>query len=134
MPFDPISAALDIGGKLIDRLWPDPAKAAEAKLELIKLQQSGELTQLMGQLEINKTEASSSSVFVAGWRPAIGWTCAGALFSQYILRPWVQWVCILLNHPIPPLPGIDDQLWQLLGGMLGMGSLRTYEKVKGVAS
>ena len=64
MAFDPISAALDIGGKLIDRLWPDPTQAAQAKLELFKLQQSGELAQITGQLEINKVEAANSSVFV----------------------------------------------------------------------
>ena len=62
MAFDPISAALDIGGKLIDRLWPDPSQAAAAKLELLKLQQSGELQQITGQLEINKVEAANPSV------------------------------------------------------------------------
>jgi hypothetical protein len=71
-------------------------------------------------------------MFVSGWRPFIGWVCGGALFSQYILRPWVQWLCVLVGHPIPQLPGIDDQLWQLVGAMLGMGGLRTFEKIKGV--
>ena len=89
MAFDPISAALDIGGKLIDRLWPDPTQAAQAKLELFKLQQSGELAQITGQLEINKAEAQHSSVFVAGWRPFIGWVCGSALAYQYLIRPLV---------------------------------------------
>ena len=82
MAFDPISAALDIGGKLIDRLWPDPTQAAAAKLELLKLQQSGELQQITGQLEINKVEAANPSVFVSGWRPFIGWVCGTALAYQ----------------------------------------------------
>lgn len=140
MALDPVTAVLDIGGKLIDRLWPDPAQRDAAKLELFKMQQAGELQAMAeatilakGQLEVNAVEAASPNLFVSGWRPAIGWTCAGALFSQYILRPWVQWIAVLLGHPMPQLPGIDDQLWQLLGAMLGMGGLRTFEKLKRVA-
>jgi hypothetical protein len=132
MAFDPVSAALDIGGKLIDRLWPDPTQAAAAKLELLKLQQSGDLAQITGQLEINKVEAANSSVFVAGWRPAIGWVCALALFYQYLVRPIAQGAFAAAGHPLPPLVGLDDNLWQLLLGMLGLGGLRTYEKVQGV--
>jgi len=72
MSLDPVTALLDIGGKVIDRLWPDPTQAANAKLELFKLQQSGELAQIAGQLEINKVEAANPSVFVSGWRPFVG--------------------------------------------------------------
>jgi hypothetical protein len=134
MPLDPVSAVLDIGGKLIDRLWPDPAQADAAKLELFKLQQSGELTQMTGQLEINKVEAASSSVFVAGWRPFIGWTCGAALVYTFLLYPLLQWLAALLhpNMPIPVLVNMD-MLWELMFGMLGFGGLRTFEKLKGVA-
>ena len=134
MAFDPISAALDIGGKLIDRLWPDPTQAAQAKLELFKLQQSGELAQITGQLEINKVEAANSSVFVAGWRPFIGWICGSALAYQYLVRPLGTGLCAAFGHPIPELPGLDSNLWELMFGMLGIGTLRTVEKMKGVAS
>ena len=75
MALDPISAVLDIGGKLIDRLWPDPLQAANAKLELLKMQQNGDLAQMVAQTDINKVEAASSSLFIAGWRPFIGWGC-----------------------------------------------------------
>ena len=88
MALDPVTAVLDIGGKLIDRMWPDPAQAATAKLELIKLQQSGDLAQMTGQLDINKIEAASSSTFVSGWRPAIGWVCALMFKFQSILSLW----------------------------------------------
>jgi hypothetical protein len=71
MALDPVTALLDVGGKVIDRLWPDPLQAAQAKLELIKLQQSGELAQIAGQLEINKAEAASPSPFTSGWRPFV---------------------------------------------------------------
>jgi hypothetical protein len=133
MSLDPVTALLDIGGKVIDRLWPDPVQAASAKIELLKMQQSGELAQMTGQLDINKAEAASGSAFTSGWRPAIGWVCAAALACQYIGRPLLQWAGVLTGHTWPTLPGIDDNLWQLMLGMLGLGGLRTFEKVQGVA-
>ena len=131
---DPISAALDIGGKLIDHFFPDPAQAADAKLKLLQLQQSGELATMTAQTDINKTEAASSSVFVSGWRPAIGWVCALALMYQYLLKPLLTWGAGVAGFTVPPMPGLDDNLWQLMMGMLGMGGLRTFEKIQGVAS
>jgi hypothetical protein len=134
MAFDPITAAMDIGGKLIDRLWPDPAQGAAAKLELIKLQQSGDLAQMTGQLEINKVEAANANMFVSGWRPAIGWVCALALLYQYLVRPLAVAIFAAVGHPLPVMPGLDENLWQLMMAMLGMGGLRTFEKVQGVAA
>jgi hypothetical protein len=134
MALDPVTAVLDIGGKLIDRMWPDPAQGAAAKLELIKLQQSGDLAQMTGQLEINKIEAANANMFVSGWRPAIGWVCALALLYQYLVRPLAVAVFAAVGHPLPVMPGLDENLWQLMMAMLGMGGLRTFEKVQGVAA
>jgi hypothetical protein len=134
MSLDPISAALDLGNTLITRIFPDPAQADQAKLELLKLQQSGELASMTAQTDINKAEASNPSLFVSGWRPAIGWVCALALAYQYLLRPLSGTIASLFGMVIPPLPGLDDNLWQLMMGMLGMGGLRTFEKVQGVAT
>jgi hypothetical protein len=134
MSLDPISAALDLGTTLINKIFPDPAQASEAKLKLLELQQNGELAIMTAQTDINKTEAASSSVFVSGWRPAIGWVCALALAYQYLVRPLGGTIASFLGMTIPPLPGLDDNLWQLMMGMLGMGGLRTFEKVQGVAS
>ena len=134
MALDPVTAVLDIGSKLIDRMWPDPAQAATAKLELIKLQQSGDLAQMTGQLEINKVEAANANIFVSGWRPAIGWVCALALLYQYLVRPLAVAVFAAVGHPLPVMPGLDENLWQLMMAMLGMGGLRTFEKVQGVAN
>ena len=134
MALDPVTAVLDIGGKLIDRMWPDPAQAATAKLELIKLQQSGDLAQMTGQLEINKVEAANANMFVSGWRPAIGWVCALALLYQYLVRPLAVAIFAAVGHPLPVMPGLDENLWQLMMAMLGMGGLRTFEKVQGVAA
>ena len=124
-----VDALVGLGGKLIDKLIPDPAARDAAKLDLLKLQQSGELAAMLAQTEINKVEAASGSVFVAGWRPAIGWVCAMAMGYQYLLRPF-----LVAYHPALAFPGLDDNLWQLLAGMLGLGGLRTFEKVNGVAS
>ncbi len=88
---------------------------------------------MQGQIDLNKTEAGSGNPWAAGWRPAIGWVCAAALFYQYLLSPIVMWAAELLGHPLPAPPTLDDVLWQLLFGMLGLGLMRSVEKVKGVA-
>ncbi len=134
MSLDPISAALDLGNTLINKIFPDPAQASQAKLELLKLQQSGELATMTAQTDINKQEATNQSVFVSGWRPAIGWVCALALAYQYLLRPLMTWAFMAADYNFPPMVGLDENLWQLMMGMLGLGGLRTFEKVQGVAS
>lgn len=134
MALDPLSAALEIGGKLIDRLWPDPAQAAQAKLELLKMQQNGELAEMTAQTDINKIEAGSSSVFVAGWRPAIGWICGAALAYSAILEPIIRLIATLCGYT-GAFPAIDTNLTlQVLLGMLGLGAMRSFDKFKGVAS
>jgi Holin of 3TMs, for gene-transfer release len=125
---------------IINKLIPDKTAAAAAVAQLQQLQAQGTLSEELEQLkaittaqsDINKVEAASSSVFVAGWRPGIGWVCALALASQYIARPLVLWGFSIAHQPMPALPGIDDNLWQLMFAMLGLGTLRTAEKFKGV--
>jgi hypothetical protein len=134
MALDPVSALLDIGGKVFDRVFPDPAQAAAAKLELMKLQQSGELTQIAGQIDINKIEAASSSVFVSGWRPAIGWVCGAGFAVQFVIGPLAEWGSALAGHPVK-FPQMDTgTMMPLLLGMLGLGGMRTAEKMQGVAA
>ena len=130
----PLQALLTFAGQLIDKFLPDPNQAAQAKAQLLEMQTKGELDQMMAQLDINKAEAQNANVFVSGWRPAIGWVCAIALAYQYLIRPIAIWSLMTMNHPVPNLPGLDDNLWQLMLGMLGLGGLRTFEKVNGVAT
>jgi len=133
MAFDPVTVALEIGSKLIDRLWADPTKAAEAKLALIALQQKGDLDEIMGQLKINATEAAHPSIFVSGWRPAVGWVCTLGLGMQFLVAPLITWVALVFGTTLV-LPALDlGFLTTMLGGILGLGGLRTYEKVKEVA-
>jgi|TARA_B110000902_G_C13780232_1_gene387913 hypothetical protein len=86
-----------------------------------------------GQIEINKAEATHKSIFVAGWRPFIGWTCGVALCWHFVLAPVTMFVCAYLAVEIPELPTFDmGSLMTVLMGMLGLGGLRTYEKQKGL--
>jgi hypothetical protein len=127
----PLLSVLDIGTKLIDRLIPDPKAKAEAQLELLKLQQSGDLAVMAAQTDINKIEAGSSNLFVSGWRPAVGWMCAAGFGMQFIVGPTLTWLSSVVGYPIP-FPTLDTgTMSALLMGMLGFGGLRTYEKIQG---
>jgi hypothetical protein len=128
-----IDVILGIGGKLIDRLWPDPKEAEAAKLKLFEMQQAGELQIITGQLEVNKAEAASASVFVSGWRPFVGWVCGSGCAWNWIGLPVAKLVCEILGKPIQLQPADLSEMLPLLVGMLGLGGLRTYERVKDVA-
>ncbi len=126
MALDPVTAGIDLVTAAVTRIWPDKSEAERQKF-------AAAIMAVQGQLDVNKAEAANPSMLTSGWRPAIGWVCAAALACQYIGRPMLQWGGIVLGHPLPELPGIDDNLWELMLGMLGLGGLRTFEKVKGAA-
>ena len=133
MSFDPISAGIDLISKIIDKVIPDKTAADKAKADLLSMQAKGELDQLMGQLEINKVEAGSQSVFVAGWRPFIGWICGCALAYAALLEPLLRFVSEVLFGYKGSFPVINtDITLQVLLGILGLGAYRTYERVQGV--
>ena len=86
-----------------------------------------------GQLEINKTEAQHRSIFVAGWRPFVGWTCGVALAWHFVLAPFIMFFSAYFGVELPKLPTFDmESLLTVLMGMLGLGGLRTFEKFKGI--
>lgn len=135
MAFDPISAAFEIGSKIIDRVWPNPAEAAKAKMELYKMQQEGELQVIAGQLEINKIEAGNANIFVSGWRPFIGWGCGFAFLYSALFEPFLRFIATVLFDYSGTFPTIDTNLtMQVMLGLLGLAGLRTFEKTKDVAS
>jgi len=101
---------------------------AEAQLELFLATANQEL--LKGQQEINKIEAQGD-LFRAGWRPFIGWVCGAAMCYQFIVRPILPWAATWAGATVPPMPGLEDVLWELMFGMLGLGGLRSYEKARG---
>jgi len=125
---------LGIASKVFDKVFPDPVKAAEAKFELYKLQQSGELTAMIAQTDINKVEAASSNAFVAGARPFIMWVCGIGCAWNWIGLPVACFIMAIMNIPIDIRPADLSEMMPLLFGMLGLGSLRTVEKIKGVAT
>lgn len=132
-----VVAFLPIIGKALDLLIPDPQQKAEAKLKMMELVQSGELSVLTaetelakGQMDVNKAEATTD-LFRGGWRPAVGWTCVAGLGYQFLIMPIFPWFVQVFGGNVPPLPPIDNEtLTTLLYGMLGLGGLRTIEKVK----
>ena len=135
-----IGSILDIGSKIIERVWPDPAQRDAAKLELFKAQQAGVFKEMDAQLDIakaqigvNAVEAASPSAFTSSWRPFVGWICGTALAWNYIARPAIEAGLTIAGHPLN-LPAADmGELMPLLLGMLGIGVMRTVEKIKGVA-
>jgi hypothetical protein len=133
MAFDPVSLILEVGNKVIDRVWPDPAQAAQAKLELVKMQQAGDLAVIAGQMDINKAEAQNASLFVAGWRPFIGWVCGAACAWNWIGLPLVKVVAVYFQISLTVSPADLSEMMPILIGMLGLGGLRTVEKIQGVA-
>lgn len=126
-------------GNIFDKIFPNPKDAADAKLRLMELSQQGQLAELNantqlanGQNEINKVEAASNSIFVSGWRPAVGWTCTLAMFFKFIGGPILLMASQFVGVSIDLPPIETAELWPILLGMLGLGALRTVEKVKNV--
>jgi hypothetical protein len=133
-----IVALIPVLSQVLDKIFPDKEAADAAKLKLLDMQQSGELAKLesitelaKGQLEINKAEASSDGHYKGGWRPAIGYVCATALAYNYVAYPILVFI---MSYAMPymdvPKVNIDDNLWELITGMLGLGAMRTWEKIK----
>lgn len=130
-------------GDLIDDLHTSDKEKMDAQIELAKLgldERRIEADLVKAQIEVNKTEAQHSSIFIGGWRPAIGWTGAAAMAYQFIVYPFLVWGWSLMqaNGWVPadmqPPPMLDtDALWVILSGMLGIATMRSVEKVKGVS-
>lgn len=121
--------AINAGLQIINKFVPDPAAKAQAESELRSSLQAWDAA----QSATNTAEAASADPFTSRWRPFIGWVCGTALAYQYVLAPVGLWLSQVIGHPVPVPPKLDDSLWQLMLGMLGIGGLRTYEKIKGVA-
>lgn len=125
-----VTALLPMLGTILDRVIPDKAASEKAKLEMQAALLDAAVKGDLGQMEINKAEAAHQSVFVAGWRPAVGWICASALAYSYIVVPLIGTVLTLMGKPVLKLPVLDANLWELMAGMLGMGALRSWDKAQ----
>lgn len=138
--------AKDLREAITGKKTVDPVVMAELALRAEALEVGAEKAKMdyeqaiiTAQTSINALEAQNKSIFVSGWRPAVGWVCVSGMFYTFLLKPVLPWlvsaVCQIsgAKFVLAPLPEVPmGDLIVLLGGMLGLGSLRSYEKVKGV--
>lgn len=122
-----VGAVADLAGTVINKIWPD-------KSDQEKQQLAAAVMVVQGQLDINKTEAANPSVFVSGWRPAIGWVCGAACAWNWIGLPIAKFAMLALGHSLNMQPADLGEMLPILMGMLGLGGLRTMEKINGVAA
>jgi hypothetical protein len=125
-------AIVEIGAKLLDKIIPDKDAREKAQFELMKAAQDQDFQRSMGQMTTNTEEAKHASLFVAGWRPFIGWVCGFGLTYNFLIYPVLLWIISINGSTIKPPPLFSENLMELVLGMLGLGALRTYEKWKGV--
>jgi len=120
-----IGEIADAVSSIVGKFFPDKTEEEKAKIAMV-------IQMVRSQTETNRVEAASPSVFVAGWRPAVGWTCALAFCVQFVIGPLGTWLAGLSGHPVQ-FPNMDlGTMMPLLLGMLGLGGMRTFEKVSGV--
>jgi len=128
-----IQALIAPVASLLDKFIPDADTKQKIAHEIATMSQKHAQELAKGQLEINKEEAKHRSLFVAGWRPFLGWILATAMGWHFVFAPATMFFCAYLGVTIPELPVFDmDSLMTVLLGMLGLGGLRTAEKIKGI--
>jgi|TARA_R100001480_G_scaffold48520_1_gene61867 hypothetical protein len=128
-----LPSLLPVVGDVLDRFFPNKEEKEKAQRE-IEAKLTEHLARIdLAQLEVNKQEAAHRSLFVAGWRPFIGWTCGLALFYTYLAQPVAMFV-MAQTGDLVQLPHVDlSMMMPVLLGMLGLGGLRSFEKYKGVS-
>ena len=129
-------ALIPLIGDVLDKVLPDAQASANAKLELMRIAQAGELAQLnadtslaLGQIETNKAEAASGKAG-ALWRPGAGWVCVAGMGYTFLAQPLLAWLSAIQGWPVPPIINTDTLLF-LVTGMLGLGGYRSIERIKG---
>jgi hypothetical protein len=118
---------------LLDKFIEDKDQKARLAHDIATMAEKHAHEAAMAQTDINKVEAQHRSIFVAGWRPFIGWTCGVALAYHFVVAPLILFGAGWAGAEIPELPQFDmDSLMTVLLGMLGLGGMRTFEKAKGL--
>ena len=126
-------AVVEIGARLLDKIIPDKEAREKAQAELLKAAQEQDFQLVLSQIKVNEAEAQNSNLFVAGWRPAVGWICVAGLAYNFVIYPLLLWAVAATGAEFKPPSLLSDTLMGLVLGMLGLGALRTAEKWKGVA-
>lgn len=128
-----IDALINSVSNILSKFIPDATERQKLAHEIATMAQKNAHEISMAQIEVNKTEAASDSVFKGGWRPFIGWVCGAAFAYHFVLQPVLIFVMTYIGFDVPTLPEFDmASLMTVLMGMLGLGGLRTFEKYKGV--
>lgn len=127
MALDPLTAGMGLVDTVISRIWPDKSEAEKQQL-------AAAVSLVQGQIAINQAEAGNPSVFVSGWRPAIGWVCGAACAWNWVGLKIALFVAAYMGHDLNLAPADIGEMMPVLLGMLGLGGLRTAEKINGVAS
>ena len=128
-----ISALIPAVTGILDKFVPDADTKNKLAHEIATMSERHAQEALLAQLEINKAEAASGSLFKGGWRPAVGWVCAIAFAYHFILKDLIIFGASFAGLELPEMPEFDmGTLLTVLGGMLGIGGLRTYEKKSGL--
>ena len=122
MALDPLTAVADLAGTVINKIWPD-------KSEIEKQQLAAAVMMIQSQLDINKVEAAHPSIFVSGWRPAIGWVCGAGCAWNWVLLPVAKVLLPMAGYVVAVSPADLSEMMPLLFGLLGLGGLRTVEKL-----
>lgn len=139
MSFDPLTAAFDAGKLLIEKIWPDPVKQSQELRALEQLRQNGDLAQLqahtqilVAQIKVNEVSAKHPSIFVSGARPAAIWAGVFSMSWAGIIHPLLTWVWAFAEMAGSPPPLIESAaLSAIVTGLLGVGGMRSYDKIKG---
>ena len=119
---------------LLDKIIPDKDQRERLAHDIAVLAATQAHASQIAQIDVNKEEAAHPSLFVAGWRPSVGWICSTALGWNFVLYPIMQWVAFLYGIELEGMPELDNgELMTVLLGMLGLGTLRTYEKTNRIA-
>lgn len=118
---------------ILNRIIPDKNALEKAKIELQLLESKGELDLMLAQTKVNQKEAEHASIFVAGWRPWIGWVCGIALTWHWVVEPIFMFILLTAGVDMPDMPRLAmSELMSLTLALLGVGGLRTYERLKQV--
>ena len=121
-----------IGGKLLDKIIPDKDARDKAQAVLLQTAQDQDFQLSLGQIEVNKIEAQSESIFKSGWRPFVGWTCSSAFALHFVIFPIIDKIIVSFGGVAVAIPFQIEALMTVLFGLLGLGGFRTFEKIKGV--
>jgi hypothetical protein len=129
---DLVGTIIGTVGNVLDRIIPDKNKRAEAEESLRIALASNEFQLAIEQIKVNAIEASSDDKFTKRWRPFIGWICGTAFALHFVIFPILNWFVVLFGAPAINIVFDMQSLMYALGGLLGLGGFRTFEKVKGV--